>query len=88
MKDTIRELWYGNIDPMDQCGVDDREIKELFRLMERNREKLSVQLGEKQIEIFQKYIDCSEEYAFCYATHAFISGFSLGCKFMAESLVP
>ena len=87
MKDTIRELWYGNIDPMDQCGVDDREIKELIRLMEKNRVKLSEGLSEKQAEVFQKYIDCSDEYAFSSAAHAFVAGFSLACKLMAEALV-
>ncbi len=86
MKDTIRELWYGNIDPMARCGANDSEIKELLRLMESNREKLLAELSEKQAERFQKYIDCSDEFAFCNATQAFIEGFSLACKLIAEAL--
>jgi len=85
MKDTIRELWYGNIDPIGPCGVNDSEMKKLFHLMERNREKLSAQLSEAQAEILQKYIVCSDEYTFIYATNAFEEGFSLACKLMAEA---
>lgn len=87
MKNTIKELWYGNIAPMERCGVGDSEINEMLRLMEKNSVKLSEGLSEEQAEIFQKYIDCSDEYAFCSATHAFITGFSLACKLMAEVLV-
>jgi len=87
MKNTIKDLWYGNIDPMERCGVGDSEINELIRLMEKNSIRLSEGLSEKQAEIFQKYIDCSDEYAFSSATHAFIAGFSLACKLMAEAFV-
>ena len=72
---------------MEKCGADDSEIKELLRLMEKNSEKLMNGIDEKQAEVFQKYIDCSDEYAFAYAAHAFDAGFRLACKLMAETLI-
>lgn len=85
MKDTIRELWYGNINPVEECGSDNKKINHLLMLMERNRIDLSAELNEKQKALFQKFIDCSDEYAFDNAAQAFIDGFSLACKLMAEA---
>ena len=87
MKDTIRELWYGNINPVEECGADNRKIDHLLMLMEKNRINLSAELNEKQREIFQKFIDCSDEYAFHHATQAFADGFCLACRLMAEAFV-
>lgn len=71
---TVTDLWNGNIVPCEHCGSHDPVINELMCLIERNRENLSRGLTEAQIEIFQKYMDCSEEYllrmmelAFCMA---------------------
>ena len=38
MRRTIEELWSGNIAPCEKCGMHNQEIKELIRLIQRNRE--------------------------------------------------
>ena len=38
---TIDELWYGNISPFEQCPCGDKRLKELLKLVARNREELN-----------------------------------------------
>ena len=47
---TIDELWYGNIAPFEQCTRDDKRLKELLKLVARNREELDGTLTDKQKE--------------------------------------
>ena len=75
---TVTDLWNGNIVPCEHCGSHDPVINELMCLIERNRENLSRGLTEAQIEIFQKYMDCSEEYLLRMMELAFCDGFCLG----------
>ena len=37
---TIDELWYGSISPFEQCTRGDKRLKELLKLVARNREEL------------------------------------------------
>ena len=85
MAKTIRELWYGNIDPIDRCGAHDAQTIQLASLMERNRKALYSLTTSQQQEIFQKYVDCSEEYLLRQMELAFCSGFSLSCRFLTEA---
>lgn len=84
---TITELWNGNIAPCEQCGAHDPETNHLIHLMERNRAGLCEGLTEKQMEIFQKYMDCSEEYLLRMLELAFCDGFCLGGKLAMETLL-
>ncbi len=38
--DIIKELWYGNVAPFEQCTRGDMQMKELLSLMARNRDEL------------------------------------------------
>ena len=87
MKETISDLWYGNIAPCEHCGSHDPRANKLIHLIEQNRVKLSESLTEAQKERFQKYIDCSEEYLFYMMELAFCDGFVLGSKLITESLL-
>ena len=40
MMKTIDELWFGNISPFEQCTRGDKRLKELLKLVARNREEL------------------------------------------------
>ena len=40
MGNILEEFWYGNIDPMEQSTGQSKEIKELLKLMGRNRDRL------------------------------------------------
>ena len=83
---TIMDLWNGNIAPCEQCGFHDPVINELSGLIERNRENLTGGLTEAQMEIFQKYKDCSDEYLLRMLELAFCDGFCLGGKLALEIL--
>ena len=87
MKDTIKDLWYGNIEPVGYCGGDDRELNSLLERMERQRNLLADELVSQQFELVKKYIEYSDKYAFRSATVAFTEGFCLACKLMAEAFV-
>ena len=54
---TIDELWYGIISPFEQCTRGDKRLKELLKLVARNREELDGSLTEKQKETLEKFED-------------------------------
>ena len=58
---TIDELWYGNISPFEQCTRGDKRLKELLKLVARNREELDGTLTEKQKEALEKFEECMNE---------------------------
>ena len=49
--DIIKELWYGNVAPFEQCTRGDKQLKELLKLVARNKEELDASLTEKQKDI-------------------------------------
>ena len=86
MSQSIRDLWNGNGSPADHCGTHDPEINELVALMERHRESLCKEIGSKQQETLEKYIDCSDEYLLRLTEQAFCDGFCLASKLLTEAL--
>ena len=84
---TINELWYGNISPFEQCTRGDRRLKELLKLVARNREDLDGSLTEKQKETLEKFEDCMNEMHGITERDAFSYGFRLGVQLMAESVL-
>ena len=84
---TIDELWYGNVSPFDQCTRGDKELKELMKLVVRNREELDVTLTDKQKETLEKFEDCSNEMHSITEREAFAYGFRLGVRLMAEAFL-
>lgn len=40
MSNILEEFWYGNINPQEQSKESSRAIKELLKLMGRNRDRL------------------------------------------------
>lgn len=86
MTTTLEELWNGNLAPSEKCGVGDPEIKDLIRLMQRNKEDLMQALAPQQFALFEKYADCSDEYVYRMTAQAFCEGFSLASKLLTESL--
>ena len=53
--DIIRELWYGNVAPFEQCTRGDKQLKELLKLVARNKEELDATLTDKQKETLEKF---------------------------------
>lgn len=84
---TIDELWYGNIAPFEQCTRDDKRLKELLKLVARNREELDSTLTDKQKETLEKFEENMNEMHGVCERDAFSYGFRLGVQLMAESFL-
>ena len=85
--DIINELWYGNVSPFEQCTRGDKRLKELLKLVARNREDLDGTLTEKQKETLEQCEDCMNEMHSITERDAFSYGFRLGVQLMAESFL-
>lgn len=86
MTKTIAQLWSGKLNPIEYLGINNKEIKNLENLMQRNLEKLENNLDEKSQEIFEKYNDCINEYISILCEQSFCDGFCLGTKIVTEAL--
>ena len=85
--DIINELWYGNVSPFEQCTRGDKRLKELLKLVARNREELDGTLTDKQKDTLEKFEDCMNEMHSITERDAFSYGFRLGVQLMAESFL-
>lgn len=86
MKQTISDLWNGEIAPIERCGVRDVQANQLMHIAAQNREALRGELSEAQKEKLQKLLDCSEQYMLRMMELSFRDGFSLGVKLTAEAM--
>ena len=85
--DIINELWYGNVSPFEQCTRGDKRLKELLKLVARNREDLDGTLFDKQKETLEKFEACVNEMHNIAERNAFSYGFRLGVQLMAEAFL-
>lgn len=87
MESILEEFWYGNIDPMEQSTGKSREIKELLKLMGRNRDRLHDSMTAEQRETLVKYDDCINEMHSIMELEIFSYAFRLGGRFMLAMLL-
>lgn len=80
---AIQELWYGNIKPCEDKEIFDDE-KELVELMARHQDYLTSKLKDKELDEFQKYIECCEEYTLLVECKSFEIGFKLAVSLLTE----
>lgn len=85
--DIIKELWYGNVAPFEQCTRGDKHLKELLKLVARNKEELDGTLTDKQKETFEKFEENMNETRGITERDAFSYGFRLGVQLMAEAFL-
>ena len=85
--DIIKELWYGNVAPFEQCTRGDQQMKELLSLMARNRDELGEGLTEKQKETLEKFEEALNEMHSIAERDAFSYGLRLGIRLMAEAFL-
>lgn len=71
--------------PFEQCTRGDKRLKELLKLVARNREEPDGTLTDKQKETLEKFDDCMNEMHSITERDAFSYGFRLGVQLMAES---
>lgn len=86
MKEIIRDLWYGNLSPFENCEKGREDLKKLVELIARNEENLYSGLKKGEKELFLKYRDCVEEYNSKIQENAFFEGLTLGIKIMTSVL--
>ena len=86
MKETIRELFYGNIFPCEMCGNNNHEIKKITKRLNEAREKLCEGFTEEQIALLEIYDDVSLELHAIFNEEFFVDGFSLGAKIVKEAI--
>ena len=85
--DIIRELWYGNVAPFEQCTRGDKQMNELLSLMARNRDELGEGLTEKQKETLEKFEEALNEMHSIAERDAFSYGLRLGIRLTAEAFL-
>ena len=86
MRDVIKEIWYGNVNVAERDSGR-KDLKELVELINKNGKSLSEHLDKHSKELFDKYCESSKEYRLLNAEQAFIDGFSLGARIMAEAFI-
>ena len=86
MKETIFDLWYGNINPVESSGKITPEIKRIINESEESYEMLAEKLDEKEKELLEKHLDIYSSLHCEYTAKAFVDGFSLGVKILIEAL--
>ncbi len=86
MKSIIKELWRGNIMPLEDSRHNTSEMKQLLEYISRHNNDLLKTMTDEQKEIFEKLEDCWGEYV-TYAEEAiFEYAFKLGMQIAIETL--
>ncbi len=82
----IEDLFYGNICPCEKSLTRGSEYSHLLDLAVKNEENLSALLSPQQKDVFEKLKECMTDMNNILEKEAFIDGFRLGLKLMAESV--
>lgn len=85
MNNLINLLWNGSLKPSKNLCENDRRIKELEGLIERNKEKLIAELKDEEQKRFEIYNECIDEYISLVCEQVFSKGFSCGAKLLTEA---
>ena len=83
----LEELWYGNINPLEDSTDGNTEVKKLLSLVGRNRDKLCETMTEQQKADLAKYDDSVNEMYGIIEQEVFKYGFRLGAKIILEVLI-
>ena len=83
----LEELWYGNINPLEDSTDGNAEVKKLLSIVGRNRDKLCEGMTEQQKADLAKYADCVNEMYDIIEQEVFVHGFRLGARIMLETLM-
>ena len=80
----IEELWYGNISPCERDFKKGSKYSELLGYIVRHEEELKKRLNDEEIEILEKYTECTNEMYGIAEREAFVRGFVLGARIIIE----
>ena len=80
----IEELWYGNISPCEKDFKKGSKYSELLGYIVRHEEDLKKRLNDEEIEILEKFTECTNEMYGISEREAFVRGFTLGVRIIIE----
>lgn len=83
---TIKKLWHGDINPLEDSRNNTKEMKDLISYMARHHEDLLKDMTDQQKETFEKFDDCWSEYASLAEEAIFCYAFKLGMRIAIETL--
>ena len=86
MESIIKELWHGNINPLEDARNNSKEMKELIGYMAMHHEDLIKDMTDEQKETFEKFDDCWSEYTSLSEEAIFTYAFKLGMRIAIETL--
>ena len=86
MRNTLEDLYYGNITPGAQQIVPNSELKRATDRVARFESQLTERLDEDGQTILAKLIESKDEVESITVRENFILGFRLGVRLMAESM--
>ena len=86
MRNTLEDLYYGNITPGAQEIVPNSELKRATDRVARFESQLTERLDEAGQTILAKLVESQHEIDSITARENFILGFRLGVRLMAESM--
>lgn len=88
MKNTIEDLYFGNIMPSERDVYRNADYKKAAKDAETFREEFEKQLTDAQKVLFNSYVE-KANFASVYSEFdGFLSGFRLASKLMVEALLP
>ena len=80
----IEELWYENISPCERDFKKGSKYSELLGYIVRHEEDLKKRLNDEEIEILEKFTECTNEMYGIAEREAFARGFVLGARIIIE----
>ena len=86
MRNTLEDLYYGNITPGKQQTAPNSELKRAADRVTRFENQLTERLDEDGQTILAKLLESQDEVESITALENFILGFRLGVRIMAESM--
>ena len=86
MRNTLEDLYYGNITPGAQQMVHGSELQKATDRVARFESQLTERLDEEGQSILAKLVESKDEVESITALENFILGFRLGIRLMAESM--
>ena len=86
MRNTLEDLYYGNITPGVQQMAPNSELKRATDRVARFESQLTERIGKDEQTILAKLIESKDEVESITALENFILGFRLGIRIMAESM--
>ncbi len=84
MNSILKELWYGNICPNDDCSKATPEAKKLMKYIADHRDNLQATLTDEQKDVLEKFDDCFAELTCINEREIFIYAFCLGARITME----